>query len=164
MIFKSVWWVCSCFLLPQLKKIVTYKFILTLPHIDVYCCCSCYQSSSILTVIVSTIIAFITTVFHCHHFRLFLSKKFKVIRVTGYGGPQSCETSRFPDFLLDNRLLDHGEVVRLNWQADHTAAGRIRPIEKSDNLIGSRTHNRLASDLLPHPATLPCPLFFVCLT
>jgi hypothetical protein len=37
-------------------------------------------------------------------------KKGKSISVTGRGGPQDCETSKFPHF-LDNRLTDGGKVV-----------------------------------------------------
>jgi hypothetical protein len=36
----------------------------------------------------------------------------KAIPVTGSGGPQGCETLRFPQY-LDNRLTDGGKVVSL---------------------------------------------------
>jgi hypothetical protein len=39
-------------------------------------------------------------------------KKGKAIPVTGRGGPQGCETWKFPH-ILDNRLTDGGEVVSL---------------------------------------------------
>jgi hypothetical protein len=38
--------------------------------------------------------------------------KVKAIPVTGRGGPEGCETSRFPYF-PDSRLRDGGEVVSL---------------------------------------------------
>jgi hypothetical protein len=70
------------------------------------------------------------------------------------------ETSRFPHF-LENRLTDGGEVVGLNlrppvtprkipgthfcWRLSrpqgHSVAGRIRSIEKCNELIGSRTRS-----------------------
>jgi hypothetical protein len=44
---------------------------------------------------------------------MYVSKKTsKAIPVTGSGGPQGCETWRFPHF-LNNRLTDGGEVVSL---------------------------------------------------
>jgi hypothetical protein len=84
--------------------------------------------------------------------------KGKAIPVTGRRVPYSCETSRLPHF-LDNRLTDDGKVVILTRQPPftrrkiprthfsqrpsrhqgHSAAGRIRSIEKSNNLIGNRT-------------------------
>jgi hypothetical protein len=36
-----------------------------------------------------------------------------------------------------------------------TAAGIIRSIEKSDDLIGNRTRVRLACSIVPQPTTLP---------
>jgi hypothetical protein len=82
-------------------------------------------------------------------------KKSETIPVTGRGGPQNCETSRLPHF-PDNRLTDGGEVVRLTRRPPFTArkiphthfyrrlsgpqgqsaAGGIRSIEKSSDLIG----------------------------
>jgi DNA topoisomerase VI subunit A len=41
------------------------------------------------------------------------TNKAKVIHVTGRGGPQRCETSRFLHF-LENRLIDDDYVVSLN--------------------------------------------------
>jgi hypothetical protein len=41
-----------------------------------------------------------------------IDKKGKAIPVTVHGGPQGCDTSKFPHF-LDNRLTDGGEVVSL---------------------------------------------------
>jgi hypothetical protein len=72
----------------------------------------------------------------------------------------SCETSRLSHF-LDNWLREGGEAVSLThhppflpgrflvlisargWvdRQNHTAAGRIRSIEKSNNLIGNRTYD-----------------------
>jgi hypothetical protein len=77
--------------------------------------------------------------------------KGKTIPVTGCGGPWCCETSSLPHF-LEYRLTDDGEVVsltsrppftrrkihstnfyyRLSRHHDHSAAGRIRSIEKSN--------------------------------
>jgi hypothetical protein len=37
----------------------------------------------------------------------------------GRGGPQGCETSRFPHF-LDNRLTDGGEIVNLMRRSPFT--------------------------------------------
>jgi hypothetical protein len=70
--------------------------------------------------------------------------------VTARGDPLGCETSRLPR-LLDNGLTDGGEVVtrplltprkipgihfcwRLSRSEAHNTAGRIRSIEKSNNL------------------------------
>jgi hypothetical protein len=47
-----------------------------------------------------------------------LNKK-KAIPVTGRGGPESCETSKLPNFLHD-RLTDGGEVVSLMRQPPFT--------------------------------------------
>jgi hypothetical protein len=85
------------------------------------------------------------------------SKMDKFPPVTGHGDQYGCETSRLPYF-LDNRQTDGGEVVSLtrrpaafysqedSWYSflleaeptqDHSAAGRIRSIEKYNDLIGN---------------------------
>jgi hypothetical protein len=81
---------------------------------------------------------------------------------------------RLPHF-LDNWLTDVGEVVslthrppftprkipgshfylRLSRAQGHNAAGRIRSIEKSSDLIGFRTRDLPASSIVPQPTTLP---------
>jgi hypothetical protein len=38
----------------------------------------------------------------------------------------------------------------------HCAAGRIRSIEKSIDLIGNETSDLLACSIVPQPTTLPC--------
>jgi hypothetical protein len=38
---------------------------------------------------------------------------------------------------------------------DHSAAGRIRPTEKSNDLIGNRTRDLPACSIVPQPTTLP---------
>jgi hypothetical protein len=87
------------------------------------------------------------------------TSKAKAIRVTGLGGPQGCETSRLPHF-LDNRLTDWSKIfsltlrraftpgrflvlisVRCCQPQGHSAAGRIRSIEKSNDLIGNRSRD-----------------------
>jgi hypothetical protein len=37
----------------------------------------------------------------------------------------------------------------------HSVAGRIRSIEKSDDLVGNQTRDLLACSVLPQPTTLP---------
>jgi hypothetical protein len=45
----------------------------------------------------------------------------------------------------------------------HSAAGRIRTIEKSNDLIGNQTYDLPACSIVPHPTTLPlAPLILVC--
>jgi hypothetical protein len=71
--------------------------------------------------------------------------------------------------LLDNQLTDGSEVVslmcqlpftprripgahscwRLSWPQGHGAAGRIWSIEKSNDLIGNRTHDLPACSIVP---------------
>jgi hypothetical protein len=80
--------------------------------------------------------------------------------------------SRLPHF-LDNQLTDGGEVVSLTrWPLftprkipgtrllelsrpqGHSAAGRIKLIDKSKNLIANRTHDFLACSTVPQPTML----------
>jgi hypothetical protein len=76
---------------------------------------------------------------------------------------------------LDNRLTDGGEVVsltrrppfasrkipgthfcqRLSRSQGHCEAGRIKPIEKSNYLIGNRTCDLPACNIVPQPTMLP---------
>jgi hypothetical protein len=44
---------------------------------------------------------------------------------------------------------------RLSRPQGHSAAGRIRSIEKSIDLIGTRTRNLPACRIVPQPTTLP---------
>jgi hypothetical protein len=88
----------------------------------------------------------------------------KAIRVTDREGPWCCETSRFPQF-LDTRLTDDGEIISLTLQQyfiprkipgihfclkltrpqGNNAAGRIRSIEKSNDLIENRTRDLIGT-------------------
>jgi hypothetical protein len=102
-------------------------------------------------------------------------KKGKAIPITGRGRPQGCETSRLPHF-LENRLTDGDELVsfkrrtpftsrkmpgthfcqRLIRPQGHSAAGRIRSIEKiSNDLIGNRTPNLPTFSNVSKPTALP---------
>jgi hypothetical protein len=105
--------------------------------------------------------------------------KGKAIPVTGRGGPCGWETSRLSHF-LDKRFTDGGEVVsltcrppftprkipgthicRLSRPQGHSAAGRIRLIEKSNDME-NRTRVLPAYSTVPHPTTLPrapCALY-----
>jgi hypothetical protein len=85
----------------------------------------------------------------------------KVIAATGRGGPSGYEMSRLPYFVIDNRLTEGGEVVsimrwlifthrkipsthfcyKLSRPHDHSANGRIKSIEKSNDLIRNRTRD-----------------------
>jgi hypothetical protein len=85
-----------------------------------------------------------------------------------------CETSRLPHF-PDNRLTDEGEVVsltrrppftprkfsgthfcqRLSRTQGHSAAGRIRSIEKSNDLVGNRNRDLPACSIMLKLTTLP---------
>jgi hypothetical protein len=82
--------------------------------------------------------------------------------------------SRLPHF-LGNRLTDRGEVVslalrppfapgkisgthfcwRLSQPQGHTAAGKIRSIERSNDLVRNQTYNLPAHSTVPQPTTLP---------
>jgi hypothetical protein len=44
--------------------------------------------------------------------------------------------------------------LRLSRPQDHSAAGRIRSIEKSNDLMGNRTRGLPACSIVPHPTTL----------
>jgi hypothetical protein len=102
-----------------------------------------------------------------------LTNNGKAIFVMGRGGPYGCETLGLPHF-LDDQLTDGGEVVsptrllpftprkipgthfssRLSRMKGHSEAGRIRSIEKSNDLTGNRTHDLLAYRIVPQPTTL----------
>jgi hypothetical protein len=80
-----------------------------------------------------------------------------------------------PTFCLDIRFTDGGNVVsvthrppftlkkipgthfceRLSRPQDHSAVGRIKSTEKSNDLIGNRTGTLLACSIVPQPTTLP---------
>jgi hypothetical protein len=82
---------------------------------------------------------------------------------------------------LDNRLTDGGEGVslthrppftskkipgthfcyRLSRPQGHSAAGRIRSIEKSNDLIASRTRDLPACSTVPQPTMLPGTLMVI---
>jgi hypothetical protein len=76
---------------------------------------------------------------------LYNPTKNKALSVTGREVPYGCETSRLPR-LLDNRIIDGGK--------GHSAAGRIRYSEKSNDLIGNGTHDISACRIMPQPITL----------
>jgi hypothetical protein len=57
-------------------------------------------------------------------------------------------------FLPPGRFLVLSSVKRLSRPQGHSAAGRIRSIEKSSDLIGNRTHNLPACNIVPQPSTL----------
>jgi hypothetical protein len=100
--------------------------------------------------------------------------KGKVIPETGRGSPQGCETSRLPHS-LDNWLIDGGETVslkllppfnprmipgthfcsRLSRPQGRGAAGRIRSIEKCNDLIGNRTRDLPVCSTVLQLTTLP---------
>jgi hypothetical protein len=99
--------------------------------------------------------------------------KCKAIPVTGTERSYGCGKSRLPHF-LENRLTDGDEIVRLQrrppftprkipgthlcWRLSqpqgHSEAGRIRSIEKSNDLIGNRTSHIPACRIVPQPTTL----------
>jgi hypothetical protein len=105
-----------------------------------------------------------------------LSVKGKDIHVTGYGGPQGCETSRLPHF-LDNQFTDVSEFFsltlwppftprkisgihfcyRLSRPQGHCASGRYRSIAQSSYLIGNGNSDLPACSVVPQPTTLPLP-------
>jgi hypothetical protein len=100
-----------------------------------------------------------------------IKEKYNAIPVTGRGGSKGCETSRLAHF-PDNGLTHGREVVslmrrpsqedswysflskRLSLPRGHNAAGRIRSIEKSNDLIGNRTRDLPTCSTVPQPTTL----------
>jgi hypothetical protein len=91
-----------------------------------------------------------------HHHKAFY--KCKAIPVTGRGDPQGCETSRLPQAvssqmavrlsvlragrpLPPERFMVLISVRRQSQPQSHSQAGRIRSIEKSNDLIGNSTHD-----------------------
>jgi hypothetical protein len=102
---------------------------------------------------------FLPSSFNLGKFKMFkyrFKKKGKSVLVTGREGQSGCETSRLPH-CLDNQLMDGGEVVslrrrlpftprkipgthfcwRLSRPRGYSVVGRIRSIEKSNDLIGN---------------------------
>jgi hypothetical protein len=47
-------------------------------------------------------------------------------------------------------------VISVSLPRGHSAAGRSRLIEKSNDLIGNRTRDLPACSIVPQPTTLPC--------
>jgi hypothetical protein len=108
------------------------------------------------------------------------SGKSKAIPVTGHGGPQGCEKSRFPHF-LDNQLTDGGKVVSLtrrppfappedSWYSylsrgwvDPRTIARLERLGtlKKIHLIGTRTRDLPACSIVPQPTTLPPWAIFI---
>jgi hypothetical protein len=93
----------------------------------------------------------------------------KAISVTDHGGPSGCETPRLTQTvglqmavrsalragrpLLPERSL--GLISIRGWvdPQGHGAAGRVRSIEKSSDLIGNRTRDIPACSIMPQPVT-----------
>jgi hypothetical protein len=83
--------------------------------------------------------------------------------VTGRGGPQGCETPRFPHF-LDNRLSDGGEVVslkrrppfipqedswgKISWIRTHDPINRDRPCRNQSSWLQTQ-RSRVRFPALP---------------
>jgi hypothetical protein len=90
--------------------------------------------------------------------------KGKAIPVIGRGGRRVVRR-RGAHIILDSRLTDCCEVSvtrpwkcllkRLSRPEGHSAAGRIRRIEKSSDLIGNRNQNLSSCGIVPQPTTLP---------
>jgi hypothetical protein len=74
-----------------------------------------------------------------HNCTLNGKKEGNAIPVRGRGGPYGCETSR---------------PQRLSRPQGHSAAGRIRLTEKSNDLIGNLTRELPAYSIVPQPTTL----------
>jgi hypothetical protein len=97
----------------------------------------------------------------------------KKIKLSLYQAVEAHRIVRLPHF-LDNRLTDGGEDVsltrrppftpknipgthschRLSRPQDHSAAGRIRSIEKSSDLILNRNRDLPACSIMPQQTTL----------
>jgi hypothetical protein len=106
------------------------------------------------------------------------SVKVKVIPVTGRECPQGCETSKLPHFLqtigsqMAVKLLALSAArpsplreipgthfcQRLSRPQGHSVTGKIRSIDKSNDLIGNRTHDLPACSIVSQTTMLPrCP-------
>jgi hypothetical protein len=101
--------------------------------------------------------------------------KGKAIPVTDHGGPLGCETSRLPPHFLDDQFTDGSERVSLmqpppftprkipgthfcyslSQPQGHSAAGRIKSIEESNDLIRNQTCDLLACSIVPQPTMIP---------
>jgi hypothetical protein len=93
----------------------------------------------------------------------------KAIPVTGHEGPESCQTSRLPNFqtigsqmavkLLALRagrpLTPRRFLVLISARGSVDPRGRIRSIEKPNDLTENRTRGLLACSTVPQPTTLP---------
>jgi hypothetical protein len=60
-----------------------------------------------------------------------------------------------PAALYPRKIPGNNFWYRLSWPRGHSAAGRIRSIEKSNELIGNRTRDLPACSIVPQPTTLP---------
>jgi hypothetical protein len=101
-----------------------------------------------------------------HKRRRLTPKKVKrqTISVTGRGGPMGCETSRWcgevvslthqPPF-TPRKIPGTHFRYRLSRPQGHSAAARIRSIEKCNDLLVIRTRNLSACSIVPLPTTLP---------
>jgi hypothetical protein len=85
-------------------------------------------------------------------------------------------------YILDSRVTDGGEVVGLkrrppfipqkeSWYSfmleaestqGYSAAGRIRSIEKTNDLVGNQTHDLPACSIVPQLTTLPLTTTKIC--
>jgi hypothetical protein len=57
--------------------------------------------------------------------------------------------------LPPRKIPDTHFCLRLSRPQGHTAPGRIRSTEKSNDLIGNPTRDRLACSIVPQPTMLP---------
>jgi hypothetical protein len=52
-------------------------------------------------------------------------------------------------------------LLNVESTPDHSVAGRIRSIEKSNDLFGNQTHDLLACSIVPQPTTLSPKILLV---